>query len=46
VTPKGLRLLRRLDQPVMDVHARQFPGWTDRELSRLAADLERIAAQT
>ena len=35
LTRKGLQFLRELDQPVLDVHARQFAGWTDDELNAL-----------
>ncbi len=43
LTRKGLQLLRKLDQPVLDIHARQFEGWSDRELRDLARKLDRVS---
>ncbi|MEM8782708.1 MAG: MarR family transcriptional regulator [Planctomycetota bacterium] len=41
ITRKGQGLLRRLDEPVMAIHAEQFPGFSDAEIDRLLRLLEK-----
>jgi DNA-binding MarR family transcriptional regulator len=41
ITPKGLRLLKALDEPVRRMHAQQLQHMTRRELDLLAGLLER-----
>jgi DNA-binding MarR family transcriptional regulator len=41
ITPKGLRLLKALDEPIRRMHARQLQHMTRRELDLLAGLLER-----
>jgi len=41
ITPQGLRLLKALDGPVLDMHAAQLRHMTRRELELLAGLLER-----
>jgi DNA-binding MarR family transcriptional regulator len=42
VTPSGLEILKGLDQPVRELHKRQFQGMTAAKLQALAAMLEEI----
>jgi DNA-binding MarR family transcriptional regulator len=41
ITPRGMRLLKALDRPVLDMHAAQLRHMTRRELELLAGLLER-----
>ena len=41
ITREGLRVLKALDQPVLDMHASQLKHMTRRELEQLATLLER-----
>lgn len=43
ITPEGLELLKRLDQPVRDLHKRQFAGIAAGRLAGLAEMLEQIS---
>jgi DNA-binding MarR family transcriptional regulator len=43
ITSEGLKLLRRLDQPVHDLHERQFRHMSSGRLKQLAELLEEIA---
>lgn len=43
MTRKGLRLLKKLDKPVVDVHKQQFPGLSARQLETLSKLLLTVA---
>ena len=43
ITPEGLKLLKKLDQPVHDLHKRQFRPMTGRRLKLLAELLAEVA---
>jgi DNA-binding MarR family transcriptional regulator len=44
-TPRGLQLLKTLDQPVQELHKRQFQRMNAKKLSSLAAMLEELRLQ-
>jgi len=43
VTRKGLQLLRKLDKPVLDIHRKQFPSLSSRQLETLSKLLLSVA---
>jgi DNA-binding MarR family transcriptional regulator len=45
ITADGLRILRNLDEPVKNLHRKQFRGLSERQLRQLLLLLEQVRAQ-